>query len=41
MGNPDQGQCDLTGAWHIQKGHYENTNLDNLSVAAENNTLVK
>ncbi len=34
MGNHDQGQCDLTGAWHIQSGHYENTNLDNLSVAA-------
>src|SRR5688500_13838490 len=34
LGNPDQGQCDLTSAWHIQNGHYENTRLDNLNVAA-------
>ena len=34
MGNPDQGHCDLTGAWHIQNGYYENTKLDSLNVAA-------
>ena len=34
LGNPDQGQCDLIGAWHIQNGHYENTRLDTLNVAA-------
>jgi hypothetical protein len=34
LGNPDQGQCDLTSAWHIQNGHYENTKLDSLNVAA-------
>jgi hypothetical protein len=34
MGNPDQGQCDLTSAWHIQNGHYEDTKLDGLNVAA-------
>src|SRR5215210_3767221 len=34
MGNPDQGQCDLTSAWHIHNGHYENTKLDDLNVAA-------
>src|SRR5215213_10776935 len=28
MGNPDQGQCDLTSAWRIQNGHYENTWFD-------------
>jgi hypothetical protein len=34
LGNPDQEPCNLTSAWHIQNGHYENTKLDNLNVAA-------
>jgi hypothetical protein len=34
MGNPDQGECNLTCAWHIKTGHYENTTLDGLNVAA-------
>ena len=32
LGNPDQGECDLTLAWHIEKGHFENTSLDGLNV---------
>jgi hypothetical protein len=32
MGSPDQGECDVVGAWHIQKGHYDSTRLDDLSV---------
>ena len=32
LGNPDQGQCDVVIAWHIAKGHYGNTSLDELSV---------
>jgi hypothetical protein len=34
MGDPDQGQCDLTCAWHIPTGHYEDTRLDGLNGAA-------
>ncbi len=32
--NPDQGECDLTVAWHIDKGQFDNTSLDGLNVAA-------
>ncbi|AIC15016.1 Protein of unknown function DUF1326 [Nitrososphaera viennensis EN76] len=34
MGNPDQGECNLTCAWHIKTGHYESTRLDGLNVVA-------
>ncbi|MFL6339493.1 MAG: DUF1326 domain-containing protein [Nitrososphaeraceae archaeon] len=34
LGNPDQGECDLTVAWHIDKGHLNNTSLVGLNVAA-------
>jgi hypothetical protein len=32
LGNPDQGECDLTVAWHIEKGQFDNTSLDGLNV---------
>jgi hypothetical protein len=32
--DPDEGSCYLTCAWHIQKGAYNNTTLDNLNVVA-------
>ena len=32
LGNPDQGQCNLTVAWHIEKGHFNDTSLDGLNV---------
>jgi len=32
LGNPDQGECDVTIAWHIDKGHFDNTSLDGLNV---------
>lgn len=32
LGNPDQGECNLTVAWHINKGHFSNTTLDGLNV---------
>jgi hypothetical protein len=38
MGNPDQGECKLTCAWHIQTGHHESTELHGLNVAAIFNT---
>ncbi len=34
LGDPDQGQCDVIVAWHIQRGHFDNTSLDGLSVVA-------
>ena len=33
LGNPDKGECDVTVAWHIAKGHFNDTNLDELNVA--------
>jgi hypothetical protein len=34
-GDPDEGYCNITAAWHIQKGNYDNNvNLDGLNVAA-------
>jgi hypothetical protein len=32
--NPDEGYCNLTAAWHIQKGNYDKVNLDGLNVVA-------
>ncbi len=34
LGNPDQGECDVIIAWHIQKGHFDRTSLDGLNVVA-------
>ena len=34
LGNPDQGECYLTIAWHIEKGHFYDTSLDGLNVVA-------
>lgn len=34
LDDPDQGECNVTIAWHINKGNYESTSLDNLNVAA-------
>ncbi|MGN6560909.1 MAG: DUF1326 domain-containing protein [Candidatus Nitrosocosmicus sp.] len=34
-GDPDEGYCNITAAWHIQKGTYDNTIvLDELNVVA-------
>ena len=32
--DPDKGFCDATAAWHIQKGYYDNTQLDGLNAVA-------
>jgi len=29
--DPDKGYCNLTAAWHIEKGYYGNTQLDGLN----------
>jgi len=34
LGDPDQGECDVIVAWHIQTGHFDKTPLDGLSVVA-------
>ena len=34
LSDPDEGDCYVTCAWHIQKGNYENLTLDNLNVVA-------
>jgi hypothetical protein len=34
LADPDKGFCDATAAWHIQKGFYENTQLDGLNAVA-------
>jgi hypothetical protein len=34
LGNPDQGECNLTVAWHIDKGQFDDTSLDGLNVVA-------
>lgn len=31
---PDEGHCDATVAWHIEKGHHGSTTLDGLNVLA-------
>lgn len=34
-GDPDEGYCNITAAWHIQKGTFDNNvNLDGLNVVA-------
>ena len=33
LGNPDDGECNVTVAWHITKGHFDNISLDGLCVA--------
>jgi hypothetical protein len=33
-GDPDEGNCNLTSAWHIQNGNYDKINVDGLNVAA-------
>lgn len=38
LGDPDEGDCHVTCAWHVQKGNYENIALDNLNVVAMFNT---
>ena len=38
FGDPDEGSCVVTCAWHIQKGNYGNTDLNNLNVVALFNT---
>lgn len=32
LGNPDQGECNVVVAWHIQKGYFEDSPLDGLNV---------
>jgi hypothetical protein len=32
--DPDEGNCHVTCAWHMQKGNYGNTDLNNLNVVA-------
>ncbi len=32
LANPDNGECDVTVAWHITKGHFNKTSLGDLSV---------
>ncbi len=34
LGDPDPGDCHVTFAWHIAKGHYGSTKLDGLNVVA-------
>ena len=35
-GDPDEGNCNVTTAWHIQRGSYDNNkiNVDGLNVVA-------
>ena len=33
LADPDEGDCKLASGWHIQKGHYGQTQLDELNVA--------
>ncbi len=32
--DPDKGYCNLTVAWHIEKGHYDSMQLDGLNAVA-------
>jgi len=34
LGNPDQGECNVIVAWHIQNGHFDNISLNGLNVVA-------
>jgi hypothetical protein len=38
LGDPTEGNCHLTTAWHIQRGNYNDTNLDGLNVVGVFNT---
>jgi hypothetical protein len=31
-GDPNEGNCNLTSAWHIQNGNYDKNNVDGLNV---------
>jgi hypothetical protein len=31
LSDPDQGFCNVTVAWHVEKGHYNDTQLDGLN----------
>jgi hypothetical protein len=37
-GDPDEGYCNLTTAWHIQNGNYDNINVEGLNVVALSHT---
>jgi hypothetical protein len=32
--DPDKGNCNVTIAWHIEKGHYDQTRVDDLNAVA-------
>lgn len=32
--DPDKGYCNLTAAWHIEKGYYDDTQLNRLNIVA-------
>ena len=34
LSDPDKGFCNVTVAWHIEKGHYDGTQLDGLNAVA-------
>jgi hypothetical protein len=34
LSDPDKGFCNVTVAWHIEKGHYDQTQLDGLNAVA-------
>ena len=34
LSDPDKGFCNVTVAWHVEKGHYEQTQLDGLNAVA-------
>ena len=34
LGDPDQGECDVTIAWHIANGHFDDLSLAGLNVVA-------
>jgi hypothetical protein len=34
LGSHVQDECDVVGAWHVQRGHYDNTSFDRLNVVA-------
>ena len=33
LADPDEGDCQLTLAWHVRRGHFGSTSLDGLNVA--------
>ena len=34
LSDPDKGFCNVTVAWHVEKGHYDDTQLDGLNAVA-------